>query len=94
MLTVFNTWWTLETTLTTESNDLPPKLALPSHPASSFVKKLVFFHYNNLIYEFTLSLVRNPNKFSFDTLINLQQPFLSMLYDKRAVKNKSLVSII
>ena len=84
MLSVFYAWWTIETTLTTELNDLPPKLALPLHPKSSFIKNLVFFHYNNLIHEFSLSLVRNPNKFSFDTLANLQQSFVSMFYKKRS----------
>ena len=34
----------------TESNDLPSKLALPPHPASSFIKNLMFFHYNILIH--------------------------------------------
>ena len=48
----------------TESNDLPAKLALPPQPASSFIKNLVFFHYNNLIHVFALSSVRNSNKFS------------------------------
>ena len=74
----------------TESNDSPTKRAPPPHPASSFIKNLVFFHYNNLIEVFTLSSVRNSNKFSFDVLANLQQSFVSMFYKKRAVKNKSL----
>ena len=46
----------------TESNDLPAELALPPHPVSSFIKNLVFFHYNNLIHSFALSSVRNSNK--------------------------------
>ena len=33
--------------LTMESNDLPPKLAILPHPASSLIKNLKFFHYNN-----------------------------------------------
>ena len=69
------------------------KLALLSHAASSFIKNLVIFHYNNLIHVLALSSVRNSNKFSFDTL-NLQQSFVSMFYTMRAVKNKSLISVI
>ena len=52
----------------TESNDLPTKLALSPHPASSFIKNLVFLHHNNLMHVFALSSVRNSIKFSFDTL--------------------------
>ena len=83
-----NYLWTLETTLSTESNELSAELALPPHPASSLIKDLVLFHYNNLIQVFPLSSVRNSDKFSFDTLTNLQQSFVSMFYRKRAVKNK------
>ena len=82
-----NYLWTLETTLSTESNELPAKLALRPHPASSLIKDLVLFHYN-LVHVFPLSSVRNSDKFSFDTLTNLQQSFVSMFYNKRAVKNK------
>ena len=63
MLSVFNTSWTLETTLTSESNDLTPKLGLPPHPASSFITNLVFLDDNNLIHEFAITLVRNSNNF-------------------------------
>ena len=83
-----NYLWTLETTLSTESNELSAELALPPHPVSSLIKDLVLFHYNNLIQVFPLSSVRNSDKFSFDTLTNLQQSFVSMFYRKRAVKNK------
>ena len=83
-----NYLWTLETTLSTESNELSAELALPPHPAFSLIKDLVLFHYNNLIQVFPLSSVRNSDKFSFDTLTNLQQSFVSMFYRKRAVKNK------
>ena len=44
--------WTLETTSTTESNDLLAKLLLPPHPTYSFIKSLVLFHFNNLIHVF------------------------------------------
>ena len=47
----------------------------------------------DLIHVFALSSVRNSKKFSFDTLTNLKKSFVSMFYKKRAVKNKSLVSI-
>ena len=60
--------WTLETTITAESNDSRGKLAPPPHPAFSFIKNLAFFHYNNLIHVSALSSVRNSNKFSFDNL--------------------------
>ena len=56
----------------TESNQLRAKLALQPHPASSFIKNLVVFHYNNLIHVFALSSVKNSEKFS--------QSFVSMLY--------------
>ena len=56
----------------TESNQLPPKLALQPHPASSFIKTLVFFHYKIFIHVFALSSVKNSEKFS--------QSFVSMLY--------------
>ena len=69
-----------------ESNDLPENLTPPPHPASSFIKNLVLFHYNNLIHVFPLSSVRNSNKFSFDTLTNLQQFFVSMLIKKERLK--------
>ena len=52
----------------TESNDLPERLALPPHPASSFPKNLLFFHYNNLIHVSALSSVQNSNKLFFNTL--------------------------
>ena len=74
----------------TESNDLPAKLALPPHPASSLIITLVFFHYNNLIDVFALFSVRNFNKFSFDILTNFQQSFVSMFCRKTAVKNEKL----
>ena len=64
------------------------KLTLPIHLASSFIKNFVFFHYNNLIYVLALSSVRNSNKFSFDTLTNLQQSLLSMVYEKRTVSKQ------
>ena len=67
---VFNAWWTLETTLTTESNNLPAKLALPPQSSSCFIKNLVFFHYKNLMHESALSSVTSSNKFSFHTLTN------------------------
>ena len=51
-ISVFNAWWTLETTSTTESNDLLTKLSLPPHPTYSFIKSLVLFHFNNLIHVF------------------------------------------
>ena len=35
-----------------EPNDLPAKLALPPHPAPSFIKNLMFFRYNNFIHVF------------------------------------------
>ena len=54
----------------------------------------MFFQYDNLINEFALSSVRNSDKLYFDTLTNLQQSFVSMFYEKKAVRNKSLVSII
>ena len=49
-----------------ESNDLPAKLALLLHLASSLIEKLVFFQYNNLIHLLALSSVRNSNKCYFD----------------------------
>ena len=39
---VLNQWKTLETTLATESNDLPAKLALPYHPTSCFFTSCFF----------------------------------------------------
>ena len=75
LTSVFKVWWTLEKTLTTESNDLPAKLALTPHPASSFIENLVFSHYNNSIHEFALSSVRNSNIFSFDTVTSLHLLF-------------------
>ena len=47
------------------TNDLLAELALPSHPASSFMKNLVFFHYNNLIHAFALCSARNSNQIFF-----------------------------
>ena len=35
-----------------EPNDLPAKLALPPHPAPSFIKNLMFFRYNIFIHVF------------------------------------------
>ena len=60
----------------TESNDLFPKLALPPHLASSFIKNLSVFHYNNFIHVFALSSVRNSGKFSFEILTKFQQSFV------------------
>ena len=37
-------WKTLETTLTTELNDLPAKLAFPIHPASSLLINLMLIY--------------------------------------------------
>ena len=39
-ISVFNYWKTLQTTLSTESNDLPAKLTFLYHPASTLIKWL------------------------------------------------------
>ena len=39
---VLNHWKSLETTFTTESNDLPAKLALQFNPASYLINNLMF----------------------------------------------------
>ena len=85
--------WTLEATLTTESNGLSEKLALPPHRHLLSLKVSCFFNYNNLIPEFALSSVTNSNKLYLDTLTNLQQSSVSMFYEKRVVQNKNLVSV-
>ena len=40
-ISVLNHWKTFETTLTTESNNLPAKLALPYPPTSSLINNLI-----------------------------------------------------
>ena len=57
-ISVFNHWKTLETSLTTESNNLPAKLALPYHPAFALITALVFF-YQVVFNHPTSSLINN-----------------------------------
>ena len=49
----------------TESNDLHEKLAVPANPVSSMNKNYW------LIHAFTVSSLKNANKYSFDILPNL-----------------------
>ena len=52
-ISVLNHWKIFETSFTTESNNLPGKLALPYRLTSSLINNLIFYCYWYLMREFT-----------------------------------------
>ena len=81
-ISVLNHWKTFEATLTTESNNLPAKLALPYHSTSSLINNLIFIYYYQYLMHVFASLLKFSQIFSYN-FIKLAAVVCFMLFFKK-----------
>ena len=65
-ISVLNHWKTFETTLKTESDNLPAKLALLYHPTSSLINNLIFIYYYQYLVDVFASILKFSQIFSYN----------------------------